>query len=372
MSYNKISNFNNPSYITYLKSILSNHPKFPVKKIEDKTGIILINTGTPKSYGYWDLRRYLKEFLTDQRVIEVNKFIWYPILYLFILPFRPFKKAKCYKSIWNEELNESPLLTMSRSQGDKVYHKLINSNIDGNFVVDWAFRYGSHNIEERINYLVKSGCNKLIFLPLFPQYSQATVGGACDEIYRVMCKLRYQPPIRIIPPYYRNEKYIKSIGDSILKKLEANEKELEVLIFSYHGIPLKYSVKGDIYNYHCHETTDLIVKYIKKSVELNNDKYNSIPEVITSFSSRLGPMEWLKPYTDDVVTNLGKTGCKSLGIISPSFHTDCLETWEELRDDLGDLFRKLSNNGNFVFINSLNDSNDSINVISNLIIDNYF
>nr|BAM62638.1 ferrochelatase [Strongyloides venezuelensis] len=363
------------SYLVYLKSLVSNHVKLPVNinsiKRTSKTGIIIINTGTPKSYGYWDLRRYLEEFLTDQRVIEISKFIWYPILYLFILPIRPFKKRNCYKSIWNMEKDESPLLTLSRNQCDKIIENL-SSKIKSPFIVDWAFRYGPHNIEERINVLVNEGCDKLVILPLFPHYSQATVGGACDEVYRTMLKLRYQPALRIVPPYYKIEKYIEVIGNSVLKKLTNDNIPLEVLIFSYHGIPLKYSQKGDPYGYQCHETTEYITNYIKNIIEKEPSKYNPLPYTVTSYSSRFGPLEWLKPYTDDVVTNLGKKGCKSLGIISPSFHTDCLETWEELRDELGELFIKLSNGGNFVFIDSLNDTKDSIDLLCQLIDSNNF
>ncbi|CEF66264.1 Ferrochelatase, mitochondrial [Strongyloides ratti] len=368
-----INNFDDKTYLKYLKSLVSNHIKFPINSThrKSKTGILIINTGTPKSYGYWDLRSYLKEFLSDQRVIEVNKFIWYPILYLFILTIRPFKKKKCYKSIWNMEKNESPLLTMSKSQRDKIFKKLSN-DVTISFTIDWAFRYGPHNIEERINTLVNEGCDKLIILPLFPQYSQATVGGACDEVYRTMLKLRYQPPLRIIPPYYETQKYIEAIGDSILHKLTKNNIPLEVLLFSYHGIPLKYSQKGDPYGLHCHKTTEFVLEYINNIVEKEPSKYNHIPYTMTTYSSRFGPMEWLKPYTDDTVKNLGEKGCKSLGIISPSFHTDCLETWEELRDDLGQLFIDLSNGGNFVFIDSLNDTENSIDLMCQLINDNIF
>uniref|UniRef100_A0A0K0EKZ1 Ferrochelatase n=1 Tax=Strongyloides stercoralis TaxID=6248 RepID=A0A0K0EKZ1_STRER len=367
------NNFENPTYLLYLKSLVSNHVKFPINisHNKSKTGILIINTGTPKSYGYWDLRRYLKEFLSDQRVIEVSKFIWYPILYLFVLPIRPFKKSKCYKSIWNVEKDESPLLTISRSQRDKIFDKL-SSEITTSFAVDWAFRYGPHNIEERINALISEGCNRFIILPLFPQYGQATVGGACDEVYRIMLKLRYQPPLRIIPPYYGSPKYIQAIGDTVLVKLTKSNTPLEVLLFSYHGIPLKYSQKGDPYGHHCHETTKLVTEYVQNIIDNEPSKYNPIPYIMTTYSSRFGPKEWLKPYTDDVVKNLGEKGCKSLGIISPSFHTDCLETWEELRDDLGSLFTKLSNGGNFVFIDSLNDTENSIDLMCQLVNDNIF
>uniref|UniRef100_A0AC35UCQ6 Ferrochelatase n=1 Tax=Rhabditophanes sp. KR3021 TaxID=114890 RepID=A0AC35UCQ6_9BILA len=356
------------SYKAYLNSLQFNYTANDLIKTKELTGILLVNTGTPSSLNYWDIRRYLKQFLSDKRIIELTNWIWYPILYLFILPFRPFNKAKAYKSIWNWELNESPLLTLTKRQCEKVSTKLELTHGKDKLIVDWAFRFGDSSINDKIKKLIKEGCKKIVVFPLFPQYAGATIGGINDEVYRTFLCLRVQPELVTISTYYRNPKYIQLLGDSILEHLLVAKKPIQVLLFTYHGLPLEYCIKGDTYPIQCNETTAFVTSYLRHQITKKASKYHQqLPLIQTTYSSRFGPSEWLKPYTDVVVKELIKTDVKSLAIIAPSFHSDCLETWEELRDDLGDLFCSNIDDSSFLYINCLNDKSAAIDMICDII-----
>ena len=315
-----------------------------------KTGVIIINLGTPDSTNWWDVRKYLKEFLSDRRVIEVNPIIWKVILNLFILTFRPSKTAHAYKKIWRKESNESPLLYFTKEQANKLNTKIGNDKI----IVDFAMRYGNPSIKYKLNKLKEKGCENIIILPLYPQYAAATTATVCDEVYRSLMKMRWQPSLQIIPHYESEPSYIDSLIKSIEKKLNEINWKPDLIISSYHGIPKSYFDKGDPYHCYCHKTTRLM-----------KDKFKEI-EIQTTFQSRFGPQEWLTPYTDKTLESLPDKGVKKLLVICPGFASDCVETLEEINIQGRESF--LENGGEkFDLIPCLNDSEDHINLFEKLL-----
>ncbi len=315
-----------------------------------KTGVIIINLGTPDSTSWWDIRKYLKEFLSDRRVIEVNPIIWKVILNLFILTFRPSKTAHAYKKIWRKESNESPLLYFTKEQANKLNTKIGNDKI----IVDFAMRYGNPSIKYKLNKLKEKGCENIIILPLYPQYAAATTATVCDEVYRSLMKMRWQPSLQIIPHYESEPSYIDSLIKSIEKKLNEINWKPDLIISSYHGIPKSYFDKGDPYHCYCHKTTRLM-----------KDKFKEI-EIQTTFQSRFGPQEWLTPYTDKTLESLPDKGVKKLLVICPGFASDCVETLEEINIQGRESF--LENGGEkFDLIPCLNDSEDHINLFEKLL-----
>ena len=323
-----------------------NHPKVKF----GKTGVLLINLGTPDSTNWWDIRKYLKEFLSDRRVIEVNPIVWQIILNLFILTFRPSKTAHAYKKIWIKETNESPLLYFTRSQAIKLKGKMGNEKI----IIDFAMRYGNPSIKSKLDLLKEEGCENIIILPLYPQYAAATTATVCDEVYRTLMKMRWQPSLQIIPHYESEDLYINALIKSIDKKIKSINWKPELIISSYHGIPKKYFDQGDPYHCYCHKTTRLL-----------KEKYSSI-DIQTTFQSRFGPQEWLTPYTDKTLENLPNKGIKNLLVICPGFASDCVETLEEINIQGRESFLE-SGGENFDLIPCLNDSPDHIDLFEKLI-----
>ncbi|MDB2345007.1 ferrochelatase [Candidatus Pelagibacter bacterium] len=323
-----------------------NHPDIKF----GKTGVLLINLGTPDSTNWWDIRRYLKEFLSDTRVIEVNPVIWQIILNLFILNFRPSKTAQAYKKIWLKETNESPLRYYTRNQAEKLQQELVGENI----IVNFAMRYGNPSIKSKLTELKKNGCENIIILPLYPQYAAATTATVCDEVYRTLMKMRWQPSLQIVPHYESEPLYVSALVKSIEKKIETISWKPDLIIASYHGIPKKYFDKGDPYHCYCHKTTRLI-----------KEKFSKI-EIQTTFQSRFGPQEWLTPYTDKTLESLSAKGIKNLLVICPGFASDCVETLEEINILGRETF--LKNGGEkFDFIPCLNDSSEHIKLFENLV-----
>ena len=323
-----------------------NHP--PIKY--GKTGVLIINLGTPDSTGWFDIRKYLREFLSDRRVIEVNPIIWQIILNLFILTFRPSKTAKAYKEIWMKNENMSPLLYYTKKQSEKTFQLLQKENI----ILDFAMRYGNPSIKKKIHKLHEMGCENLVILPLYPQYAAATTATVCDEVYRTLMKMRWQPSLKIIPHYESNPLYIEALVNSINKKINEINWKPDLIIASYHGIPKKYFDKGDPYHCYCHKTTRLI-----------SEKFNSI-KIKTTFQSRFGPQEWLQPYTDKTLENLPKEGIKNILTICPGFSSDCVETLEEILIQGKESF--INAGGiNFDMVPCLNDNDDHIILIKSLI-----
>jgi len=260
-----------------------NHPEVKF----GKTGVLIINLGTPDSTGWWDIRKYLKEFLSDRRVIEVNPILWKIILNLIILNFRPHKTAHAYKQIWLKETNESPLRYYTRQQAQKLQDKFRDHD---EIFLDFAMRYGNPSIASKLKELNDKGCENLIILPLYPQYAAATTATVCDEVYRSLMKMRWQPSLQIIPHYESNPLYIEALSKSITSHLKTLNWTPDVILSSYHGIPKKYFTKGDPYHCYCQKTNRL----------LKERHGNSIP-IELSFQSRFGPDEWLQPYTDKTI-----------------------------------------------------------------------
>ena len=325
---------------------MTDHPKIKY----GKTGVLLVNLGTPDSTNWFDIRKYLKEFLSDRRVIEVNPIIWKLILNLFILTFRPSKTAKAYKEIWMNDINMSPLRYYTEMQTKKLKVKIENKEV----IVDYAMRYGNPSINSKIKKLQDSGCENLIVLPLYPQYAAATTATVCDEVYRSLMRMRWQPSLQIIPHYESDPIYINALVNSIKKKLSEIKWKPDVIIASYHGIPKKYFDKGDPYQCYCQKTSRLI-----------KEKFDEI-SIKTTFQSRFGPQEWLKPYTDKTFEELPKEGKKNILVICPGFSSDCVETLEEISIQGKESF--MSNGGNnFDVVPCLNDGDDHINLLEHLI-----
>ena len=324
----------------------SNHPTVKF----GKTGILLVNLGTPDSTSWFDIRKYLKEFLSDKRVIEVNPIIWQVILNLFILTFRPSKTAKAYKEIWMKDIDMSPLKYYTEMQTKKLKTKLESEKI----VVDYAMRYGNPGIKKKIIKLKNDGCENLIILPLYPQYAAATTATVCDEVYRSLMDMRWQPSLQIIPHYESEPMYIDALINSINKKISEINWKPDLIVASYHGIPKKYFDKGDPYQCYCQKTSRLIT-----------DKFKKIP-IKTTFQSRFGPQEWLQPYTDKTFEALPGEGKKNILVICPGFSSDCVETLEEILIQGKESFLK-SGGENFDLIPCLNDNDDHINLINNLV-----
>ena len=315
-----------------------------------KTGVLLINLGTPDSTNWWDIRKYLKEFLSDRRVIEVNPILWKFILNLFILTFRPSKTAHAYKKIWRKQSNESPLLFFTRNQAHKLKVVMENEKT----IVDFAMRYGNPSIRSRLDMLKEKGCENIIILPLYPQYASATTATVCDEVYRSLMKMRWQPSLQIVSHYESEPFYIRALTNSIEKKIKEINWKPDLIISSYHGIPKSYFDKGDPYYCYCSKTTRLMKEMFSKV------------EIQTTFQSRFGPEEWLTPYTDKTLASLPSKGVKNLLVICPGFASDCVETLEEINIQGRESF--LKNGGkNFDLIPCLNDNQDHIILLEKLI-----
>ncbi|TPJ25347.1 ferrochelatase [Mesorhizobium sp. B2-7-2] len=317
-----------------------------------KIGVMLVNLGTPDGTDFRPMWRYLREFLSDPRVIELNKAIWYPILYGLVLTTRPKKSGANYARIWNREMNESPLRTFTRAQGQKLAAALTDLP---DVVVDWAMRYGNPSTASVTQKLVDQGCDRILTFPLYPQYSATTTATANDQLFRALMKIRRAPAIRSVPPYYGEPVYIDALARSIEQHLATLDFVPEVVIASYHGIPKPYSDKGDPYGAHCLETTRLL------RARLGWDEN----KLIATFQSRFGAQEWLQPYTDVTVEQLAKDGVKSIAVVNPGFSVDCIETLDEIGREAAETFHHAGGE-NFAHIPCLNDSAEGMAVIEAL------
>ena len=323
------------------------------KPRQDRIGVLLANLGTPDGTDTGSVRRYLREFLSDPRVIELNKAIWYPILYGAVLTTRPAKTGANYAKIWNREKDESPLRTISRAQAERLATSLAD---DPRLVVEWGMRYGTPAIRDSVARLMEAGCDRIVFFPLYPQFSATTTATANDQLYRALMKIRHMPTVRSIPPYYAEPVYIEALAASMKRHLAALDFEPETILASYHGIPRSYADKGDPYPEHCIETTRLLRERL------------GLPEhrLLTTFQSRFGAQEWLQPYTDKTVERLAKEGVKRIAILNPGFSADCIETLEEIDGEVREIF--LHNGGEkFAHIPCLNDSPEGMEVIEALV-----
>ena len=332
----------------------ANHPRLAPRA----TGVLIVNLGTPEATDYWSMRRYLKEFLSDRRVIETPRLIWWPVLNLIILTTRPGKKGKDYETIWNRERNEGPLKTITRSQSEQLAARLSDAAaMSGQrLVIDWAMRYGQPSIASRVQALQDQGCDRILIVPLYPQYSAATTATVGDKTFDALRAMRWQPAVRIAPPWHDDPVYIDALARSIEDGLSKLDFAPDVILASFHGVPRAYLDKGDPYYCHCAKTTRLL------RARLGMDE----SRLRMTFQSRFGPAEWIKPYTDETVKQLARDGVKKLAIVTPGFVADCLETIEEIGVENRDFF--LENGGEkFARIDCLNDSAAGMDVIETVV-----
>ncbi|WP_425329965.1 ferrochelatase [Terrirubrum flagellatum] len=321
----------------------------PVSKV-GKIGVLLLQLGTPDGTDYWSMRRYLKEFLSDRRVIETPRWLWWPILNLIILTKRPSSKGRDYESIWNKELNEGPLLTITRAQGEKLAARL--AALDERIIVDFAMRYGNPTTDSRIRALKDEGCDRILLLPLYPQYAAATTATACDSAFKTLMDMRWQPSVRTAPAWHDEPAYIGALAESVRAKLAGLDFTPDMLIASFHGVPKEYLLKGDPYHCQCVKTGRLL----REALGWEKDRF------MTCFQSRFGSAEWLKPYLIDTMGELPARGVKKVVVIAPGFTTDCLETLEEIEVENRNHF--LHHGGEkFAYVPCLNDSDAGIDVI---------
>jgi len=318
-----------------------------------KIGVLLVNLGTPDGTSYWPMRRYLKEFLSDRRVIEINRVLWWVILNGIVLTTRPSKSGEAYRSIWNEDLDESPLRTITRAQSEKVADALGHRK---EIVVDWAMRYGTPSIASRIRALYAAGCDRLLVFPLYPQYAAATTATVNDKVFDELKTMRFQPALRTVPAYPKDPVYIEALADSIRAHLAGLDFEPELILASFHGLPKAYVDKGDPYQCQCMDTADAL----RAALGPLGDKLK------LTFQSRFGRAEWLQPYTDKTVEALARDGVKRIAVLTPGFAADCVETLEEISIEAKEIF--LEHGGEkFSFIPCLNDSAAGIGVLVHVI-----
>jgi ferrochelatase len=316
-----------------------------------RIGILLVNLGTPDATDSGSVRRYLREFLSDRRVIEDQGLLWQFVLNAIILTLRPRRKGRDYDKIWNRERNESPLKTITRAQAGKL-----RAALDPGVVVDWAMRYGNPSLDSRLEALVKCGCERILLFPLYPQYAAPTTATVCDAAFATLMKLRDQPALRVVPPYYADPVYIEALASSLEAELKKRAFAPDLILASFHGMPKSYVEQGDPYPAHCAET----MRLLRARLKLDENK------LMLTFQSRFGRAEWLQPYTDMTVKALAQKGVKSLAVLTPGFSADCLETLEEIAVENAHIF-KTHGGVNFAAVPCLNDSAEGMNVIAHLV-----
>jgi protoporphyrin/coproporphyrin ferrochelatase len=314
-----------------------------------RVGVLIVNLGTPEGTDYWSIRRYLREFLSDRRVIETPRALWAPILQVILLR-RPHAKGRDYEAIWNKENDEGPLKTITRSQSEKLGFKL--RDLDRDVVVDWAMRYGAPPIGERIKALQTQGCDRILVVPLYPQYCAASSATVGDKAFEALQSMRWQPAVRVAAPYYDDPVYIDALARSVHAVLAGLDFEPEILLASYHGVPQAYFDKGDPYFCHCAKTTRLL----REALGMSDERLQM------TFQSRFGRGEWLKPYTSQTLRELASSGVKRVAVLTPGFSADCLETLEEIGVENAGYFREAGGE-RYAAIPCLNDSPNGMAVI---------
>ncbi|MEP2531616.1 ferrochelatase [Shimia sp.] len=333
----------------------ADHPQVP----RGKTGVLIANLGTPDDYSYWPMRRYLNEFLSDKRVIDYPAWKWQPLLQLIILTKRPFSSGKAYESIWDKTRDESPLMTITRNQAEKVSSEM-QTRFGDQVMVDFCMRYGNPSTKSKLREMVAAGCERILFFPLYPQYAGATTATANDEFFRALMNEKWQPAARTVPAYSSHPVYIDALAASVEAAYANLDKRPDLLVVSYHGMPQRYLLEGDPYHCQCQKTTRLLKERLGwESTELT-----------TTFQSQFGPEEWLKPYTVDEVARLAREdGKKNIAVIAPAFSSDCIETLEEINEEIKESFEDAGGEG-FTYIPCLNDSAGHIHALSEIISEN--
>ncbi|SFT49727.1 ferrochelatase [Halomonas saccharevitans] len=320
-----------------------------------KVGVVLANLGTPDATDYWSMRRYLSEFLSDKRVVDYPDWKWQPLLQLIILSRRPFKSGEAYRGIWNTEKNESPLLTTTREQTRKVAEELTERHGD-KVVVDFCMRYGNPSTDSVLRRLQAEGCERILFFPLYPQYAGPTTATANDQAFRTLMKLKWQPSLRTVPAYFEHPAYLDALASSVREAYEAAETPPEVLVASYHGVPKRYLLEGDPYHCQCQKTTRLLRERLGWDEQA----------VQTAFQSKFGPEEWVGPATVEHVAELARQGKKHIAVVSPAFSADCVETLEEIEEEIRDAFLEAGGE-TFTYIPCLNARDDHIAALLSVI-----
>ncbi|TMM52630.1 ferrochelatase [Sulfitobacter sabulilitoris] len=323
-----------------------------------KIGILLANLGTPDNYDYWSMRRYLNEFLSDRRVIDYSPWIWQPLLQLIILTKRPFSSGAAYKSIWNEADGESPLATITKAQTAKI-KATMEAKYGDEVMVDYCMRYGNPSTRSKVRAMTEAGCRKILFFPLYPHYAGATSATANDEFFRALTHEKWQPSTRTVEPYFDRPDYIDALAQSIERAYAGLEKKPDILVCSYHGVPIRYLMEGDPYHCQCQKTTRLL----KERLGWKDT------EITTTFQSKFGPEEWLQPYTVEEVARLAEQGKKNIAVCAPAFSADCIETLEEINEEIKESFEEAGGE-HFTYIPCLNDDDAHITALSNVIDDN--
>lgn len=334
----------------------ASHPAVPRGKI----GVLVANLGTPDSYDYWPMRRYLNEFLSDKRVIDYPAWKWQPILQGPILTKRPFTSGEAYKSIWNEEAGESPLMTITKQQTAAIKATL-QARFGNQVMVDFCMRYGNPSTPSKVDALVKAGCEKILFFPLYPQYAGATTATANDQFFRALMEQNWQPASRTVPAYFDHPAYIEALAQSIERAYSNMETEPDLLVCSYHGMPERYlTEKGDPYHCQCLKTTRLLRERLGWDAS----------KLVSTFQSRFGPEEWLKPYTVDEVARLAREeGKTNIAVCAPAFSADCIETLEEINEEIKESFEEAGGES-FTYIPCLNDDAAHIKALCDIIGEN--
>ncbi len=326
---------------------------------QEKIGVLIANLGTPDHYTYWPMRRYLSEFLSDKRVIDYPAWRWQPILQLMILTKRPFTSGAAYKSIWNHDLGESPLMTITKAQTSALRDALEARFGDG-LIVDFCMRYGNPSTRSKVRAMVEAGCTKILFFPLYPQYAGATTATANDAFFRALGEEKYQPAVRTVPAYFDRPMYIDALAASVREAWEGMENKPEMLVVSYHGMPERYRDEGDPYYDQCIATTE----HLRKALGWRKE------EITSTFQSRFGPEEWLKPYTVDEVARLAREeGRKRIAVVAPAFSADCIETLEEINEEIRESFLEAGGE-EFTYIPCLNTRPDHIEALAEVIGEN--
>ncbi|GAB1479205.1 ferrochelatase [Paracoccaceae bacterium] len=332
----------------------ADHP--PVKAA--KVGVLLANLGTPDNYDYWSMRRYLSEFLSDKRVIDIPDWKWQPLLQLIILSKRPFTSGANYKLIWNHDKGESPLMTITKDQTAAIAARL--AEIYGDAVmVDFCMRYGNPSTASKVQAMVAAGCEKILFFPLYPHYAGATSATANDAFFAALAKEKRQPAARTVPEYFEHPLYIEALAQSVERAYAALPQRPDLLIASYHGMPKRYLMEGDPYHCQCQKTSRLLRE------RLGWDK----GDIVTTFQSVFGREEWLRPYTVQHVAELAKQGKKRIAVIAPAFSADCIETLEEINGEIRESFLHAGGE-EFTYIPCLNDDSAHITALTAVVSEN--
>lgn len=280
-------------------------------------GVLLINLGTPDGPDPESVKRYLKQFLSDTRVVEIPPIAWQLILRGIILNTRPQKSAKAYAKVWTER--GSPLADITARQAEAMVGRFGDK-----VMVDYAMRYGNPSIESRLTALMAQGCDRILMAPMYPQYCAATTATVFDEVARVLRKMRWQPALRFVPPYHDHPDYLTALADDLARQVAGLSFKPEVMLMSFHGMPLQTLEKGDPYFCHCSKTARLLREELATRPEFDGVRFE------TTFQSRFGPARWLEPSTDTTLIEEGKKGTKRLVVAAPGFAADCVETLEEL------------------------------------------